>query len=473
MNIIGRKQEQQLLQDCLNSNRSEFVVIYGRRRVGKTYLVKEFFDDRFSFYATGVDNVNLSEELSFFNDSLKDYGSKDEERPNSWREAFRRLKYLLMEDTIQRDPASNKRIIFLDELPWMDTPRSGFKPALDHFWNSWASSQKDIILIVCGSATSWIIHNILKDTNGLYNRVTRQIHMVPFSLGECERLLTSNGIRMTRDDIILSYMVFGGIPYYLDLFSKRLSLAQNIDVLLFHENGQLHHEYHRLFKSLFRNSEKHYAIIDALAKKRGGLTRKEIIEATSIGDGKHLTDALEELEQCGFIRKYKNYLKEKKGAYFQIIDPFTLFFHTFLKNKKVSSWLKYIRATSYHTWSGLAFETVCLLHTKQIKQALGISGIESSEYAWRSKESEPGAQIDLVIDRTDNVINICEVKHSTKEYALSAADAENLNNKLDAFQDETKSKKALHLTMICSNGLMTNEYSSVIINDICGNDLFE
>lgn len=472
MGIIGRKNEQMILQDCLDSKKSEFVVVYGRRRVGKTYLIKEFFDNRFSFYSTGVDNVKMSEELNYFNDSLMEYGSTESEVPKSWREAFSKLKRLLMEDNIQRDPVTNKRIIFLDELPWMDTPRSNFKPALDHFWNSFASSQKDIILIVCGSATSWIINNILSDKGGLYNRITRQLHLVPFTLCECEKLYKSNDINMTRDDMIISYMVFGGIPYYIDLFSRRLSLAQNIDTLIFSDNGQLHHEYNRLFKSLFRNADKHYKIISSLAKKRGGLTRKEIIAETKIGDGKHLTEALAELEQCGFIRKYKNYLKDKTGFYYQIIDSFTLFCHTFLLNGKITSWMKYLRTPGYNAWSGLAFEIVCLNHSNQIKHALGISGVESNEYAWRSKDSSPGAQIDLVIDRTDNVINICEAKHSENKYSLDARDVENLANKLSSFQEETKSKKALHLTMICSNGLSHNAYSSIVTNEINGDDLF-
>ena len=472
MAIIGRKNEQLILQDCLESNKSEFVVIYGRRRVGKTFLVKEFFDNRFSFYATGVDNVKLSEELEYFNDSLMEYGSKETDCPKSWREAFNRLKHLLMNDTILRDPITNKRIIFLDELPWMDTPRSNFRSALDYFWNSWASAQKDIIMIVCGSATSWIISNILSDKGGLYNRITRQIHLIPFTLGECKKFFDANNIIISKDDIITSYMVFGGIPYYLDLFSRRLSLTQNIDALIFNENGQLHYEYNRLFKSLFKNAEKHYAIINSLAKKRGGLTRTEIIKATKIGDGKHLTETLEELEQCGFIRKYKNFVKDKTNAYFQIIDPFTLFCHTFLLNEKINSWIKYIRTPAYNSWSGLAFEIVCLLHTAQIKHALGISGVDSFEYAWRSEKSSPGAQIDLVIDRMDNVINLCEAKHSNQKYSLDAKVADNLSNKLNAFQNETKSKKALHLTMICSNGLSYNNYSSIVTNEITGEDLF-
>ena len=391
MNIIGRKKEQQILQDCLDSNKSEFLVVYGRRRVGKTFMIKEFFDNRFSFYATGVENVNMKNELSFFYDSLIEYGSADKSPIKTWREAFSRLKSLLKNDSVARDPLSGKRIIFLDELPWMDTPRSDFKPSLDHFWNSYASAEKDIVLIVCGSATSWIIGNILTDRGGFYNRITRQIHLMPFTLGECERFFMANELKISREDIVSAYMIFGGIPYYLGLFSRRMSLAQNVDALVFDESGPLHYEYKRLFNSLFKNSEKHYQIIETLAKRRSGLMRTEIINDTGIADGTLLTKALSELEQCGFIRKYINFAKSKTCAYFQIIDPFVLFSITFTENKKLSSWTKYIRTPSYNSWSGLAYELVCLNHVDKIKNALGISGVESSEYAWRSEHSSPGA----------------------------------------------------------------------------------
>lgn len=479
MGIIGRQNEQIILQECLDSGKSEFLVVYGRRRVGKTYLIKEFFDNRFSFYATGVNGLNLKDELDYFNDSLIEYGLDNSSRLNSWREAFNRLKMILTDDSVVRDPLSGKRIVFLDELPWMDTPRSGFRSALDHFWNSWASAQKDILLIVCGSAASWIINNILTDTGGFFNRITRQIHLRPFTLGECESFLKANDCRFNRDDIINCYMIFGGIPYYLDLISRRMSLAQNIDALIFSENGQLHYEYDRLFGSLFRNSDKHIAIMKALAIRRCGLTRKDIIADTGISDGELLTKALSELEQCGFIRKYKNYTMDKKSTIFQIIDPFVLFYYSFLdssvksfKKGKINSWMNYIRTPGYNVWCGLSFEILCLNHVSHIKRKLGIAGVDSIEYSWRSKNNGQGAQIDLIIDRMDNVMNICEMKYSTSEYVIDKSYAQALKSKLDVFENETHPRKSLHLTMICSNGLKRNEYSSIALNVITGEDLF-
>ena len=470
--MIGRKTEIKYLSNCLESDQAEFLVVYGRRRIGKTYLIKEYFNNHFSFYATGVASTKNREQLAYFTDSLREFGDSTGNRYKNWREAFSALKLLLSDEQIFRDPVSGKRIVFLDELPWMDTPRSDFKSALDHFWNSYASSQKDLLLIVCGSATSWIINNILADHGGFYNRVTKQIHLQPFSLSECEEYFKSRDIHLEKEDIIESYMVFGGVPFYLSMYDRRLSLAQNIDVLLFNKNGQLYYEYERLFHSLFRNANKHLAIMNAIARKRGGMTRVEVIETTGIADGNLLTRALEELEQSGFLRKYKTFTKKKNGYYFQIIDPFSLFCIQFINDRKFGSWMKYIRTPAYNAWKGYAFELVCMCHIARIKSVLGIAGVESMEYGWKSKTKEGGAQIDMLIDRDDNVINICEMNYSRSPFSIDKDYEKKLENKLLVFTSETGTKKALHLTMICAGGLEHNKHSEIVINEINGEDLF-
>lgn len=470
--MIGRKKEQRILQDCLQSDRSEFLVVYGRRRVGKTFLIKEYFNNSFSFYATGLSNAKTKEQLKAFHGSLVEYGLDEKKVSKDWYEAFMRLKSLLQRDDVKRDPVSGKKVVFLDELPWMDTARSDFKSALEYFWNSWGSAQKDLVLIVCGSATSWIIDHLLGDRGGFYNRITRQIHLLPFTLGECEKLYQANGIQMTRHQMIESYMIFGGIPYYLNCFDKRLSLAQNVEELLFKQNGQLYYEYDRLLRSLFKHYERHGAIIDAVSRSQGGMTRAELAKISKIGDGEPLTKALNELEQSGFIRKYKNYTKEKQGFYFQLVDPFMNFCLHFIKNREHESWMTYINSPGYFSWAGNAFELVCLLHTSQIKQVLGISGVETMEYAWRSKNSRPGAQIDLLIDRKDEVINICEAKYTLAPFEIDAKYENALRNKIDVFRKETLCSKALHLTLISANGIVHNNHAGIVQNEITGEDLF-
>ena len=473
MKIIGRKHEKDCLMQCLLSKRPEFAVVYGRRRVGKTYLVREYFNKTFSFYTTGLADEKTRGQLRAFGASLNAYGDEDRSVPKDWFEAFGRLRELMESDKVYRDPVGNKRVIFLDELPWMDTARSDFKAALEYFWNSWASAQEDMLLIVCGSATSWIISNLLTNKRGFHNRVTRRIHLAPFSLAECEQLFALNDIVMTRNQMMESYMVFGGIPHYLNLLDARLSLAQNIDELCFKEYGYLHDEYHNLFYALFDKPEKYMAILETLAKSKEGMTRTGLSEVKKIGGGSILTKNLRELEECGFIRKFSNFSKKEHEAFYQLTDPFTAFCIRFMQNKQFDSWRTYINSPGYNAWRGNAFESVCLNHIEQIKAALGISGIETSEFAWRSSGTENGAQIDLIISRKDGVINLCEMKYTNEAYALDADEYERLQNRVAQFQKETGMRDAIHVTLICGNGYKRNKYSGILQNVIERDALFE
>ena len=472
MNIIGRLREKDELDQCIMSGRPEFMVVYGRRRVGKTFLIKEYFSDRFSFYATGVLKGKTRSQLKAFHEALVRYGDTDKRSPGDWFEAFRRLRELLERKNAVRDPVSKRRVIFLDEVPWMDTARSDFRPALDLFWNSWASSQMDLLLIVCGSATSWIINNILYDTGGFYNRVTRRLHLNPFNLQECEKLFENNGISISRTQVIDSYMVFGGIPYYLNLFDRRLSLVQNIDNLVISPEGQLHYEHRHLLDSLFRNPDHHIKLITAISEEKRGMYRTELAKKSGVSDGEGLTKALLELEQCGFIRKYKNPVKDKQGFIYQLTDPFLLFSRYFLKDETVDSWQKYYKTPSFYSWRGNAFETVCLHHVSQIRAALGITGVSSMEYSWKSAAKKDGAQIDLLLDRKDDVINICEMKYSDSEFVIDADYEKELYHKLELFRKETKTDKALLLTLITVNGLKKNDHTGVIQHVITKDALF-
>ena len=471
MKIIGRNREKDVLSKCLSSKRPEFVVVYGRRRVGKTFLIKEYFNGQFSFYATGLSDEKTKGQLKAFHASLQVYGCTEKKVPTDWFEAFARLRALLETRDIYRDPVSNRRVVFLDELPWMDTARSDFRSGIEYFWNSWASSQEDLLLIVCGSATSWIIKHMLKERKGFHNRVTRRIRLLPFTLKECKELLEYNV--MTRAQMIECYMVFGGIPYYLNLIDSRLSLAQNIDELMFKPYGDLKDEYTELFYSLFKKPEKHMAIIKTLAEAKSGKTRQELTEVKAIGGGSVLTENLQELEQCGFIRRYTNYTKPLNGAYFQLVDPFVLFSLRFSESGKQSSWMEYIHSPSYNAWRGNAFEICCVNHVPEIKAALGIAGVDTMEYAWRSETSEQGAQIDLLIDRKDGVINLCEMKFTDDAFEVDKVEYEKLINRLSIFQKETQPRKAIHMTLVSANGFLDGKYASVFQNIITGEQLFQ
>ncbi len=472
MNIIGREREKDIIAKCLESKKPEFLVVYGRRRVGKTYLIREYFNEKFSFYTTGIPDQKTRSQLKAFNESLSNYGDDTGRVPKDWFEAFRRLRKILESKEVYRDAISGKRVVFIDEVPWMDTARSDFKSAFDFFWNSWGSAQEDLLLIVCGSATSWIILNILNDKGGFHNRVTKQMRINPFNLNECKQFYIDNGINFSRDQIIESYMIFGGIPYYLNLLDSRLSLTQNVDNLIFDERGDLHYEYDHLFGSIFKRPDNHIKIIETIVSQKRGLQRTDLVSQSGVPDGDGLTKAIRELEQCGFIRQYKNIANAQNGCFYQLIDPFVLFC-LYFRNGKIKSWQSFIKSPDYYAWRGNAFETVCLEHIPQIKLALGISGIESSEYSWKSKKKKGGAQIDLLIDRRDDVINLCEMKCTDKPYEVKAEYRENLINKITVFTEEVNPKKSVHVTLVTSNGYKRNEYSDVIQNVVEPDDLFK
>lgn len=474
MSLIGRIEEQRELQRYCESTEAEFVVVYGRRRVGKTYLVRRFFDERFAFYSTGVAGGRKSTQLKAFNATLRRYGGSGTAR--DWFDAFEQLRVLLDADDVVRDESTGKMVVFIDEMPWLDTARSGFLEALEFFWNSWASSRNDLLLIACGSATSWIAKNLLNNHGGLHNRVTGTIQLPPFTLWEAEQLLKSYGLALSRREVMEAYMVFGGVPYYLRLLNRRYSLNQNIDLLCFAQSGRLRDEFDSLFRALFRHSERHVAIIRALATKQAGIGRAEILRLTGLSDGGTFSTALSELEQCGFIRAYKDFTREAYGETYQLIDPFTLFWLRFVETADDPHWWSTNRSSSaVRAWTGRAFELLCLWHVPQVLRALGVWGVSVSVQSWRSRPAaNPGAQIDLVLNRADNVVNLCEIKWvgSGSAYEIDKAYSGSLMRKAEAFAAETGTAKALHTTLITPGGIVRNQHSSVVQSVVTADDLF-
>lgn len=471
--IIGREREIQQLQKVKESKKSEFVALYGRRRVGKTYLVREFFQYKFDFQLTGLANATTEQQLTNFHVTLQRQSDLTFQKvPSTWFEAFQRLI-----DVLEKVNEDRKKIIFLDELPWFDTFRSDFMISLEHFWNSWATNRKDILLITCGSAASWMINKLINNHGGLHNRVTERIKIHPFNLRETELLLKSKQNVLDRYQILQLYMVMGGIPFYLDAVSPEKSAAQNIEELCFRKGALLATEFQNLFASLFKNPVHHEAIISALSTKAKGMTRKEISKVTGIKTGGSLTKFLLELEESGFISQYTPFNAKKKDHLFRLSDFYSLFYLKFIKNNtnyNEGVWLNAIDNTSQRAWAGYAFEQICLAHVSQIKKALGISGIISQSFSWKSSSSEQGAQVDLVIDRRDQVVNLCEVKYSINSFLITKAYADNLRNKIGTFRRETQTKKALFLTMITTFGLERNAHAaSLVQNEITMDALFD
>jgi len=468
--IIGRQAELNVLKNCMESRDSEFLAVYGRRRVGKTFLVRQALEEHFIFYVEGIMNEGMDVQLSNFNKEIVRYGGNSLPSGASWMDAFENLNKL-----IEKSEIPGKKVIFLDEVSSMATLNSGFLSALAHFWNRWMSLRGDILLIICGSATSWIIKNIIGDKGGLHNRLTRQIHLRPFTLKECEEFFKSRNIPLTRYQMTECYMILGGIPYYLKLMKRELSLPQNIDALYFAQDAPLRNEYRFLYDSLFSHPDNHIKIVETLAKVGHGMTRKDIADETGLANSGRLTTTLGELIDCGFVREYLAYGKKERDRLYQLIDPFTLFHLRFHDKRKVYSedyWLHFSTTSAHAAWSGYAFERVCLQHIEQIRKALGIFGVLTEIYSWRSKAIVPGAQIDLVVDRADNVVNLCEIKYSSSPHRIEKSYAEKLRNKRAAFLEETRTAKSAHVTMITTFGLVRNEYSNEILSQIQLDELF-
>jgi len=466
--MFGRENERRLIEEFLNSQKSEFVAVYGRRRVGKTFLLRQVLADKMCFSFTGMANVSTAEQLQNFSLTLRQY-NPDAPAIHNWMEAFAELQHML--EKLSR----KQKVLFFDELPWMDTSRSDFIPALEHFWNAWASARTDIKLFACGSAASWMLDNIINSHGGLHNRVTHQILLQPFTLAECKQYFEANSYGYGDKEIAEFYMVFGGIPYYLSLMNKQQSVVQNIDRLIFSETGELHNEKENLFRSLFRQSEDYLLIVDALSQKSRGLTRSEVLAETGLNNNALFTQRLIELEKCGFIRSYEDYAGKRRQVVFQLIDPLCHFWHKIVEQNRYHDsefWSHSVLSPLYNAWSGLAFEILCLNHVPQIKQALGIAGIQSRVFSWRAPEqAEKGAQIDLVIDRADHCVNLCEMKFSRAEYELTKAEHERLENRMVQFTQYAERKKSIRLTMITSYGLKANTYSSFIQNTLTLSDL--
>lgn len=470
--IVGRHREIEIFNKYYKSANSEFIAVYGRRRVGKTFLIRTVFDQKFTFQLTGIGNATLKQQLTNFHLSIQKKDPTASFLPaTSWIEAFQQLISFLEKNS------DSKKVVFFDELPWFDTAGSGFIQALEHFWNSWASARTDILFITCGSAASWMINKLINNKGGLHNRVTGRIKLLPFTLSECEEFLNSKKTVLDRYQLIQLYMVFGGIPFYWDEVQPGSSAAQNIENICFAENGLLRNEFNNLYASLFSKSDRHITIVRTLAQKSKGLTRDEIITGSGLANAGSATRLLEELETSGFIRKYVPFGKKMRNSLYQLTDFYSLFYLKFIENSRLmeqNNWLSMIDSPKWRAWSGYAFEQVCMHHVQQLKMALGISGVQTEVSSWRSSTSTQGAQVDLVIDRRDQVINLCEMKFSINPFTIDKSYAADLQNKIGTFRSETGTRKSVFLTMVTTYGLLQNSYSAALVqNDLSMDILFK
>ena len=472
--IIGRVEERRRLEDCMLADAAQLVIVYGRRRIGKTFLVNEYFSHEFAFKLTGAYGQNRAFQLRNFSAELARKQGVRTVVPKDWIEAFEQLR-----EYLESLPKDKKQVVFFDEMPWLDTQKPDFLPAFEWFWNDWGSTQAQLMFIVCGSATAWMVDNLANNKGGLFNRQTCRIYLKPFTLCETEEYLESKEIHWSRYDIAECYMIMGGVPYYLSLLSNRLSFSHNIDNLFFRKNGELWDEFDHLYRTLFSNSDQYIKVVEALSEKRGGLSRNELIEKIKNPANGTLTMILKNLVSSGFVRVSCYYGRKKKDALYQLADYYSAFYFRYIREqygRDEHFWSNSIDNPSRRAWAGLTFEQLCKDHIPQIKHGLGISGVLTEESVWYTRGDEesgiPGAQIDLIIERRDRVIHLCEMKYSVSEYIIDKDYDAALRNKLDAFRRLTDCNKTLQITMITTFGVKRNKYSSIAQSQLTLDDLF-
>ena len=479
MNIIGRKKEIDKLKQLYASRKAEFVAIYGRRRVGKTFLVDEALKGKVTFRHAGLSPVdkdgkanNIKKQLQHFYQSLQIHGMRKSHCPKNWLEAF-----FMLEMHLQSIDNGKRQVVFLDELPWMDTPRSGFMTAFESFWNSWAC-HRNVMLVVCGSANSWILDKLINNHGGLYGRTTCQMKLIPFTLSECEQFYKSHDVRMSRYDIVQANMMLGGIPFYMNYLAPEYSLPQNINAMFFENDAPLKDEFVRLFESVFTSPEELIRIVRFLATKRCGFTREEITKGIDVNDNGDWSRQLNALIASDFVDKYVPFGESKRNPHYKLIDPFCLFYLRFVEGQSSMDsefWMHIVRSQSIYNWRGLAFEDLCLRHIKQIKRALQIGNVDSTQSAWAvtGDDEKEGTQIDLLIQREDNVVNLCEMKFYGEEFSVGKDYHKKLINRANRLQERLSRKEVVHPILVTTYGLKRNANADVVQSEITLNDLFK
>ena len=473
--IIGREKEKDKLDKILQSNQAEFMALYGRRRVGKTFLIRQHLEANIIFDISGTKDGTKVQQLSNFFDEYQVRVKENKEKsvPKSWQEAFRLLANYLRE----LPKNSSKYVVFIDEMPWLDTQKSGFVPALEFFWNQHVSKMDNILLIACGSASSWIRQNLIHARGGLYNRITQRMKLQPFNLHETELFLQNYGVQLPHYQILELYMAMGGIPFYLKEIQKGKSSTQLIDDICFSQQGLLFEEYNQLYHSLFKNADHHIAIVEDLAVHPQGMTRSDISTNTHLSEGS-LARAIDELIACDFITEFEPIFNKKKDAIFKLTDLYSLFYLKFIKPNKSKNnkvWESLSKQNTYTAWSGYAFENICMSHINQIKRALGISGVFTKHNSWKFRGNDvmPGTQIDMLIDRADQIIHLCEAKFTKENFAINNQYADQLRFKKAIFKQATDTKKAVFITLLTTYPAIKNKYYSEIDHEITMSYLFE
>lgn len=473
MEMVGRVQERRCLDRCDGSDKSELVCVYGRRRVGKTFLVEQTLGPFFAFHVVGSKDAATSSQLREFGLELTDRGDPNPNPPADWREAFNRLYKVITAPDAPRSP-HGKAVVFIDEFPWFAKQRSDFLSAFSTFWNRRSTTGQKLLVVICGSATSWVIEHVLESAGDMAARVTESIFLKPFALAETKEYFDSRGFGWDERSLIETQMVFGGLPYFFSLMSPHQSLAQSIDRLCLRPRAQLRDETMILLESTMRRSRLYVELFALLAQHRYGVPKAEAMRLLGHSTNQFIK-ATAEAVKCGYVHEYKNLSKPQNPKYLMLVDPFILFHYRLIEpahGDSPRSWADFVADQERYTaWRGNAFEIVCLQHVRQLKSALGIGGVLTKEYPWASARKAGGAQVDLVIERADRIVNLCEMKFTDAPYELTSAVEQELVRKREVFREETGTRLALKTVLVSAQGT-AGYHDSQIAQIITADDLF-
>lgn len=483
--VIGRAKEKAELKTVLESKKSEFLGIYGRRRIGKTFLIREYFKNMkgvqfLSFQ--GQKDVDTKTQIdTFYHELEKQFKINYQlKRARDWQGAFHDFDKFIEKHTLE-----NKKdviVLFLDELPWFCNSKAGFLPALDYYWNQRWSANAKMKLIVCGSAASWMIKNVVNAKGGLHNRLTKKMYIAPFQFVEVKEFSKTNKLNFTDTQLLQIYMVLGGVPFYWSLLKKTTPISKQIDDLLFGKNAILKNELQNIFRSLFDNSELHLRIVKILSAAKSGIERNTLLNKCQIKSGGQASQYLDNLIHSGFIESFHLFGNKKKLTLFRLIDSFSYFDSYWSKQSLglVAFWQNKIQTPKLNTWAGYAFENFCLQHINQIIKALEIDRQVEAIHSWHSIDQnkkgdieEKGAQIDLIIERMDGVLHVIEIKYSQNEFVLKKEDAKNILNKVDRFKEKTQYRGQIKINLVTPIGLKKGLWNdevfdkTITLKDLC------
>lgn len=461
--FVGRELELKKLRAIGEADEPSIVVVYGRRRVGKTELLEQAFRHRNILKFEGIEGLSEKDQYANAMRQLAKYVGEDlltKVQITSWSEFF---------DLVARYTKEGTWTIYLEELQWLANYESKLLSELKYAWDNQFRRNPKLLLILCGSAPSFMLEKVVH-SKALYNRSQHEIHLQELSISETKLFLKNRSDR----EIFNAYLSVGGIPEYLKWVDKESSVFQGLCTHAFTSGSFFSREFEKIFTSSLANNKHYREIIETLSRCKF-LSREELAEKLKLTSGGTLSILLTDLEKCGFISKYcpYNLSNSSNVIRYAIADNYLHFYFNFIRpiQSKIENGdynevpQSAIKMDSYAKWLGFAFERWCRKYSRVIAKILGFSGVQYRSGAYFSRatnKKDPGYQIDLVFDRADKVYTICEMKYLQSPAGIKVIG--DMERKLSFFPN--KGKNTIHKVLICNEGADTAVLNRVYFDHV-------